>query len=184
MKKQIAKLAFFIAGWKWDYNNKFITDKSVMIAAPHTSNWDLFYAMATYWRFGVDAKFFIKDVYTKGIHGYFFKKLGAIGVNRNKNNNLVDYAIKLFHKKKEFVLLVPAEGTRKKVIKWKKGFYHIAKGANVPVALGYLDYKNKISGVGGLVYLTDNIENDMQKIESFYKNIAAKYPEKYNKKIF
>ncbi len=184
MKKQIAILAFYITGWKWDYDNKFTCDKSVMLAAPHTSNWDLFYAMATYWRFGVDAKFFIKDVYTKGLHGYFFKKLGAIGVNRKKNNNLVDYAIELFKQKEKFVLLVPAEGTRKKVDKWKKGFYHIAKGAKVPVALGFLDYKNKISGVGGLIHLTENFETDMQKIEDFYKNIEAKYPEKYNKKIF
>ena len=184
MKKIIAKIAFFIAGWKWDYDNKYQCDKCVMIAAPHTSNWDLFYAMATYWRFGVDAKFFIKDVYTKGLHGYFFKKLGAIGVNRKKNNNLVSYAVSLFDKNEKFVLLVPAEGTRKKVDQWKKGFYHIAKGAGVPVALGYLDYKEKISGVGGLIHLSDDFEKDMKKIELFYENITAKYPENYNPRIY
>jgi 1-acyl-sn-glycerol-3-phosphate acyltransferase len=80
--------------------------------------------------------------------------------------------------------MVPAEGTRKRVEKWKKGFYHIAKGANVPVALGYLDYKNKIAGVGGLVFLTDNFEHDMGKIETFYKTITAKYPELYNQNIY
>ena len=182
MKKMIAKIAFFLTGWKWNY--KVTCDKCVMIAAPHTSNWDLFYAMATYWRFGVDAKFFIKDIYTKGLHGYFFRKLGAIGVNQSKNNNLVAQAIDLFNANDKFVLLVPAEGTRKKVAKWRKGFYHIAKGANVPVALGYLDYKNKISGVGKLLYLSDNYEKDMQVIENFYKDIKGKYPEKYNPKIW
>ncbi len=184
MKKIIAKFAFFITGWKWKYDNEFNTDRCVMIAAPHTSNWDLFYAMATYWQYGVEAKFFIKDSYTKGLHGYIFKKLGAIGVNRGKRNNLVDYAVKLFNENEKFVLLVPAEATRKRVNKWKKGFYYIAKKANVPVALGYLDYKKKISGVGGLVNLTDNYEADMQKIEDFYKNITAKYPENYNPKIY
>ena len=182
MKKIIARFAFFITGWKWNYQVQ--CDKCVMIAAPHTSNWDLFYAMATYWRFGVQAKFFIKDVYTKGLHGYFFRKLGAIGVNRSKNNNLVAQAVTLFKENEKFVLLVPAEGTRNKVDKWKKGFYHIAKEAKVPVALGYLDYKNKISGVGKLIHLTEDFESDMQKIEDFYKDIPAKFPEKYNKKIF
>jgi 1-acyl-sn-glycerol-3-phosphate acyltransferase len=184
MKKLIAKFVFFISGWKWNYNKKYHCNKCVMIAAPHTSNWDLFFAMATYWRFGINAKFFIKDVYTKGIHGYFFKQLGAIGVNRKKNNNLVLYAIDLFNQNEKMVLLVPAEGTRKRVEKWKKGFYHIAKGAKVPVALGYLDYKNRISGVGDLIILSDDFKSDMKKIENFYKNIDAKYPDKYNKKIF
>lgn len=184
MKKIIAKFVFFVSGWKWNYNNEFKSDKCVMIAAPHTSNWDLLYAIATYWRYDVDAKFFIKDSYTKGLIGYFFKKLGAIGVNRGKRNNLVDYAVELFNKNDKFVLLVPAEATRKKAAKWKKGFYHIAKKANVPVALGYLDYKKKISGVGGLINLTDSFEYDMQKIQDFYKNITAKYPENFNKKIY
>ncbi len=184
MKKIIAKLVFLITGWKWQYDNEFNVKKCVMIAAPHTSNWDLVYAMATYWRYGVKAKFFIKDSYTKGIHGYFFKKMGAIGVNRNKRNNLVDYAVKLFKENDEFVLLVPAEATRKRVAKWKKGFYYIAKKANVPVALGFLDYKNKISGVGGLVTLTDSFEKDMEKIQDFYKDITAKFPENFNKKIY
>lgn len=182
MKKLIAKFLFFITGWKWNY--KVNCEKCVMIAAPHTSNWDLLYAMATYWRYGIDAKFFIKNTYTKGLHGYIFKKLGAIGVDRSKNNNLVNHAIDLFNKSDKLVLLVPAEGTRSKVKKWKKGFYHIANGANVPIALGYLDYKNKISGVEKLINSSGNYEKDMQEVEDFYKNIEGKYPEKYNENIF
>jgi 1-acyl-sn-glycerol-3-phosphate acyltransferase len=155
-----------------------------MIAAPHTSNWDLIFAMATYWKFGVKAKFFIKDDWTKGIHGWFFKKMGAIGVTRGKKNNLVDLAVKLFNENEKFVLLVPAEATRKKVRKWKRGFYVIAQKAKVPVALGYLDYKKKIAGVGGLIDLTDNFKDDMQKIQDFYKDVTAKFPKNYNKKIY
>ncbi len=69
------------------------------------------------------------------------------------------------------MLLIPAEATRKRVPKWKRGFYVIAKQANVPVAMGYLDYKKKISGVGGLITLSDSFDNDMQKIQDFYKDI-------------
>lgn len=184
MKKLIANFIFFITGWKSKYKNEFNCEKCVMIAAPHTSNWDLLYAIAVYWKHGVDAKFFIKDNYTKGVHGYFFKKLGAIGVTRGKKNNLIDFAVNLFKENEKLVLLVPAEATRKRVRKWKRGFYVIAQKSNVPVALGYLDYKNKIAGVGGLITLTDSFENDMQKIQDFYKDITAKHPDNYNKQIF
>ncbi len=64
------------------------------------------------------------------------------------------------------------------------GFYHIAKKGNVPVSLGYLDYKNKIAGIGGLISLSGDIDKDMEIIEDFYKDITAKYPELYNKKIY
>ena len=97
---------------------------------------------------------------------------------------MVDYAVRLFKESEKLVLLVPAEGTRKRVKKWRMGFYHIAKKADVPVSLGYLDYKNKIAGIGGLITISDDIDNDMKVIEDFYKNISGKYPELYNKKIY
>ncbi len=184
MKKLIANFIFFVSGWKSKYETEYSTERCVMIAAPHTSNWDLLYAIAIYWRHGVDAKFFIKDNYTKGFIGYFFKKMGAIGVTRGKKNNLVDFAVNLFNTNDKLVLLVPAEATRKKVGKWKKGFYVIAKNAKVPVALGYLDYKEKIAGVGNLIHLSDSFEDDMQQIQDFYENISGKYPENYNTKIY
>jgi len=184
MKKIMGKFVLFITGWKAAYLKEYHTDKCVMIAAPHTSNWDLLYALAVYWKEGINAKFLIKDAYTKGLQGIFFKWLGAIGVDRSKNNNMVEYAVSLFEQMDKLVLLVPAEGTRKRVKKWRMGFYHIAKNANVPVSLGYLDYKNKIAGVGGLITLSGSIDKDMRIIENFYKNIEAKYPELYNKKIF
>jgi len=187
MKKIIGTLILKIMGWKSNYPQETMVDKCVMIAAPHTSNWDLIFALSVFWKHEIALKYFIKDSYTKGIHGWFFKKLGAIGVdrsNKEKRGNLVQSAIKTIKNKDKIVLMVPAEGTRKKVQKWKTGFYHIAKNAKVPVALGYLDYKNKIAGVGNLVYLTDDFETDMGKIEAFYKNIEAKHPELYNQKIY
>lgn len=184
MKKLLGKFIFFIFGWKTIYSKEVSIKKTVMIAAPHTSNWDLVFAMAFYWKEGVAAKFFIKNEWTKGIHGWFIKKMGGIGVIRGKKNNLIDLSVKTFNEKEQFVLLVPAEATRKRVKKWKKGFYIIAQKADVPVSLGYLDYKNKIAGVGGPINITGNFEKDMTKIQDFYKNINAKYPENYNPKIF
>ncbi len=184
MKSIIGKLVLRIFGWKSDYPDAFKTDKSVMIAAPHTSNWDLLFALAVFWEQKIPVRYLIKDSYTKGIHGSFFKMLGAIGVDRGKKGNIVQFAVDTIESNEKIVLMVPAEGTRKKVGKWKTGFYHIAQQANVPVALGYLDYKKKIAGVGDLVQISGNFENDMKKIQDFYSSVEAKYPEMYNKKIF
>lgn len=184
MKKVIAKFVFFIFGWKADYPKKYKVKKTVMLASPHTSNWDLIFALGVYWLEGIDAKFLIKNTYTKGLHGFFFKWLGAVGVDRSKHNNLVDYSVSLFNKSDSLVLMVPAEGTRKRVEKWKTGFYHIAKNAQVSISFGFLDYKKKLAGVGDVYTLTGDFKHDMLYIENFYKNISAKYPEQYNAKIF
>lgn len=184
MKKLIAKFVFFIFGWKADYPEKFKVSKCVMLAAPHTSNWDIVFALGVYWMEGIDAKFLIKDSYTNSFFGFFFKWLGAIGVDRSKNNNLVDYSVELFKNRDTLVLMVPAEGTRRKVDRWKTGFYHIANNAKVPVSFGFLDYKKKLAGVGDVYSLTGDFDVDMQKIEDFYATIEGKHREFYNKKIF
>ena len=184
MKKLIGKFILFIFGWKTAYKEENQIKKCVMIAAPHTSNWDLVFAMAFYWKEGVEAKFFIKDDWTKGIHGWFIKKMGGIGVTRGRKNNLVDISVANFKANDELILLVPAEATRKRVKKWKRGFYVIAQKAEVPVALAYLDYKKKIAAVGKTIDLTGDFEADMAVIQDFYKDISAKYPENYNPQIF
>lgn len=184
MKSSIGKLVLTLMGWKSSYPTPYIIDKCVMIAAPHTSNWDLLFALAVFWEKKIPVRFFIKQSFTKGLHGWFFKGLGGIGVDRSKNSNLVDYAVSILNSKEKIALLVPAEGTRSRVEKWKTGFYHIATQAQVPVALGYLDYKNKIAGVGNVIDLSGNFENDMQKIQDFYSTITAKYPDLYNQKIY
>ena len=184
MKKYIGLFVMKISGWKIDYPKEFQVEKFVIIAAPHTSNWDLYYALAIFWVHNIPVKFFIKDSFTKGLHGYIFKALGAIGVDRKRTGNLVHHAASVIQKSDKIALMVPAEGTRSRVEKWKTGFYHIATKAKVPVALGYLDYKKKIAGVGELVHLSGDKDVDMQIIENFYTTITAKHPEKYNKKIY
>ncbi len=155
-----------------------------MIAAPHTSNWDFPFTLFSFWLLEINVKYFIKDQYTKSIFGFLFKWTGAIGVDRSKKNNLVQHCISLLNQNKELVILVPAEGTRSRVEKWRKGFYQIALNAHVPVCLGFLDFENKKAGVGKVLNLTGNFEHDMQIIEDFYKDIKGKNPKNYNKKIY
>ena len=185
MKKIVSSIILKSLGWKTSVDKTDELLKCVMIAAPHTSNWDIMFAILTYWKHDIKFKFFVKDEYTKSLFwGLLAKKLGAIGVDRTKGNNLVDFAINIFKENNEIVILVPAEATRKKAEKWKTGFYHIAKGANVPIALGYLDYKNKVAGVGGVIKPSEIMEDDFNKIQKFYKSILGKHPELYNPIIF
>jgi len=184
MKKFLAVSIFKLLGWKTDVNKDEGMRNCVMIAAPHTSNWDFLFTVLTFWKHDVKFNFFIKDDYTKSILGGVFRKLGAIGVDRSKGKNLVEFASDLLKDNNEMVVLVPAEGTRKRVEKWRTGFYHIAKNARVPIALGFLDFKNKIAGVGPLVSTTDDLIADFEKIQKFYENITGKHPELYNPKIY
>jgi len=90
----------------------------------------------------------------------------------------VAQSIQKFNQNKTMILTVAPEGTRSRVKKWKTGFYHIAKGANVPIALGFLDYRRKLGGIGPFIYPTGNIEADMKTIRAFYDGIIGKFPEK------
>ena len=185
MKKLLAKLVNFITGWHVKVPKEFRIKKAVMIAAPHTSNWDLIHALPGLWLGGYRPKFFIKDDFKKvPVINWLLKWVGAIWVNRKKNNNLIKHSVDMLNREKELLLLVPAEGTRSAAPKWKLGFYHIAKEAGLPILLSYLDYAKKEAGVGKMIYPSDDFEKDMLEIENFYKNIMPKHPEKYNKRIF
>ena len=176
---------FKLMGWRCDIQVTEQMRHCVMIAAPHTTNWDFPIAISAFWIMGVDVKFFIKDNYTKGPFGFIFKALGALGVDRSKaKNGLTDYAIERLKESKELVVLVPAEGTRKRVEKWRTGFYRIAIEAKVPISLGYLDYEKKIAGVADVFMPSGDFEKDMTYIQEVYRPIKGKNPENYNPRIF
>ena len=185
MKKFIGKSILKLLGWKHNVPDRFRVPKAVMIGAPHTSNWDILYSLAGMWAAGYRPRFFIKSEWSDHpLVGWLIRWLGGIGVDRSKRNRLTDHAIEMLHRADELVLLVPVEGTRKRVDAWKKGFYHIARGAGLPVLLAYLDYGRKEAGVGDMIYLSGDFEADMERIEKFYAGITAKYPENYNPRIF
>ncbi|PQL95149.1 1-acyl-sn-glycerol-3-phosphate acyltransferase [Apibacter adventoris] len=186
MKKNLGKFMLWIAGWKL-LSNFSIEDlkKSVIICAPHTSNWDFYYCLACFWSIGIPYKIMIKDNYTKPWYGFIFKSLGCIGVNRKQRNNLVEYTASLIKKSDSMALINTPEGTRSWAKEWKKGFYFIAKSAEVPVVLAYADYKNKIAGVKKIINIEGKtVEDVFKEIEDFYKPEMAKYPKNYNPKIY
>ncbi|MDB9775881.1 1-acyl-sn-glycerol-3-phosphate acyltransferase [Vicingaceae bacterium] len=173
----LSVLIFKITGWKTAVNDSLEIKRCVLIAAPHTSNWDFMYARAALYILRIKVKFLIKDDYFFFPLNYILKAMGAIPVDRSKaKGNKVESLIDLFNTNEELVTMIPAEGTRSLVKEFRKGFYHVANGAKVPIALGYLDYKKKIAGVGPLFYPTGDIDQDLQEIYAFYRTITAKHP--------
>lgn len=150
----------------------------VLIAAPHTSNWDFLLLMAFAFRCRVRLYWMGKDAIFKGWYSPFVKFVGGIPIDRKKQTGMVAQTAELFAHSERLVVTVPAEGTRSRSEGWKSGFYHIAMTANVPVVLGFLDYAKKVGGFGPAVTLTGDMQADMVAITDFYRDIGARYPEK------
>ena len=171
----LALIIFRLSGWKVSGERPRIP-KYVIIAAPHTSNWDFLYTICLALIFGIKPRIMMKSTWFYGPMGTFLRWLGAIPVDRSGSHNVVAQSIRTFNRQNRMVLVVPPSGTRKKVMYWKSGFYHIARGAGVPVVLGYLDYRRKIGGIGPTVDITGHMERDMKNIQDFYGPIEGKYP--------
>jgi len=167
-----------LSGWKAE-GAKPAAAKYVLIAAPHTSNWDLFYFLALAWFLGVKVSWMGKHSLFRGPMETVMRALGGLPVRRDRSNNLVDQMAGAFAANDSLVLTVPAEGTRSYVPHWKSGFYHIALKAQVPIVLGYLDYARKRGGFGPELIPTGNVRDDMDEMRAFYADIAGKHPEKF-----
>jgi 1-acyl-sn-glycerol-3-phosphate acyltransferase len=171
----LALIIFRFVGWKSAGKGPTIS-KYVIIAAPHTSNWDFFYTMCLAFVLNINPFIMMKGAWFRWPLGPFLSWLGAIPVDRSKSNHVVARSILAFREHTRMVLLVPPSGTRRKVMYWKTGFYHIARGANVPIVLGYLDYRQKVGGIGPMVHPTGDMEADMKIIQRFYADISGRYP--------
>ena len=186
MGKLISRFLLWISGWHADLNIPDECDRCVMIAAPHTSNWDAYYIRLAATVMGIPVKVGIKDTWTKGIVGPFIRSMGGLGINRSPKegtNRLSQTQVmaQLFDTKEKIALAIAPEGTRKKRERWKMGFYWVAHEANVPIAMGYLDYKLKVAGVHHeVVHTTGDINKDMKLINNFYRGISGKFPEHFS----
>jgi len=184
--RKIAEYSLGLMGWETDNQWPQGLEQCVMIAAPHTSNWDAVYARLALKVLGVNVRITIKDSYMKFPLGPFVRAMGGIGIDRSPKKegqartSMVQLMADLFKEHPHLVMLVTPEGTRAKQENWKTGFYHIAMTAGVPIALAYMDYQKKRAGVGKIIYPTGNYEQDMQEIMQFYANIEPKFPEKFS----
>lgn len=179
----ICKFWFYKKKWKIANTLPPEIKKGVIVCGPHTSIWDGIFASAAVFEQKININFAIKKELMFFPLGYFFKKIGGISIDRNKKVgdkkiSSVEQISKIFDEDKNIFLAISPEGTRKYNPNLKTGFYYIAKNANVPIILAYLDYEKKEAGWGPIFEPSLEIDIVIKNVKSFYKNIHGKKKER------
>ena len=179
MKKAIYSFIYYrLLGWKTNVTVPNY-DKCVIVAAPHTSNWDLFIGKLFYGAIGRKTSFMMKKEWFFFPLGLIFKAVGGIPVDRGKRTSLVDQMAEKFASSEHFHLAITPEGTRKANPNWKKGFYHIALKAQVPIMLIGIDYSTKCITSTKAVMPCGDLEKDMREIKLYFKDFKGKNPKNF-----
>ncbi len=154
------------------------TRKFVLIAAPHTSNWDFVHFLGLTDELKIKPHFMAKTSLFRWPFTQFMLDMGGVPVDRSSNKNYVQQMIDEFGRRKEFMLTIAPEGTRGTVKAWKTGFYHIAMGAGVPLVVGMMDYASRTGGLGPAIWPTGDYKADMAKVAEIYAKVTPKHPAK------
>ena len=150
--------------------------KFIMIGAPHTSNWDFILFLGVIFTLRADVRFMGKIELFRPPHGWFFRYCGGVPVDRKKSTGLVDQMVDAANQAERFILTIAPEGTRHHVAEWKRGFYHIAKGAGIPIVMAVVDGKHKEVRIGQVFQPTDDIEADMKSIQGYFDGVVGVNP--------
>lgn len=167
---------FSSLGWTLNGNISPKIKKCVIIVAPHTSWLDFYLGVLVRGLLNVEINFMGKKELFKPPFGWYFKWAGGIALDRTANRNKVDAIAAEFNSRKLFRLALSPEGTRKKTERWKTGYYFIAKAANVPIIMVAFDYNKKEVSISRPFYPTQNSEEDLSTILSFYENVQGRIP--------
>ena len=176
MLQAIAKLILRIGGWEM-VGEMPAAKRAVFIAAPHTSNWDGFWALVYKVAIQLDVHFFAKQSLFWFPLNVLLRALGGIPLDRKRAGSAVDQAIEKFRDNESFYFGLAPEGTRSRSDHWKSGFYRIAEGADVPVVLGFLDYGKRRIGIGPTRELSGDPQKDLEFFREFYKDVRGRRPE-------
>jgi 1-acyl-sn-glycerol-3-phosphate acyltransferase len=169
-----------LAGWTVEGQLPAHAHKSVLIAAPHTSNWDLPMTLMVAFSLGLHPRWMGKASIFRAPFGGVMRWLGGIPVDRSQSNNLVESSAQAIRDSQQpLQLIVPPEGTRAKTRHWKTGFYYIALSAQVPIVMAYMDYSTKRSGLGPVFEPTGDVEADMASIKAFYAPFRGKNADQF-----
>lgn len=167
-----------LLGWRIE-GQAPTASRYVLIAAPHTSNWDFPYTLMVCFALRLQVYWMGKASLFPPVLGAVMRWLGGIPVDRSRPGGLVQTTIDAFSQHSHLIVIIPPEGTRSRVRHWKTGFYHIASGAGVPVALGFLDFKKKVAGIDRLFVPSGDLDADMQTIRGFYAGISGRNPDQF-----
>ncbi len=170
---------FWLTVFKWKTINNFPKEpRYVVIAYPHTSNWDFPLGIFYIFSAGVPFRYMGKDALFKWPQKYLFKALGGFGVDRSKTTKLTTRMAQFINSQEKIALALAPEGTRSNSKYWRTGFYYIALEAKIPIAMAVLDFENREVGIKDSFMPTGDIDADMEIIKAFYKDVKGKYPAK------
>jgi 1-acyl-sn-glycerol-3-phosphate acyltransferase len=182
ISQRLAHFILRLIGWRTHVIRPH-SSKYVLIGAPHTSNWDFGLMLLLMAADQLPIRFMGKDSLFRGPLGPLMRSLGGIPVNRRERTNLVDQVVAKFEEYDDLIIGIAPEGTRSKTKHWKTGFYYIALKAKVPIAMAYLDYGNKIIGVGPNFTPSGDLNADFEIIRDFYSGVVGKNPKRQGKII-
>lgn len=166
-------------GWKMDVHLPRDTPQLVITAAPHTSNWDGILGVAAILALGIRVNFFAKDTLFRWPFRGLLVSLGGVPIRRDAARGIVEQTSDLFAAKERLFVGVAPEGTRSRAPIWKSGFYRIATAAGVPILLAYIDYERKQIGTGPLIRPSGNYEEDLARIQAYYRTVTPRHPQKF-----
>ena len=173
--QQFAKFIYFkLLGWSLNGNFPSHLKKCVLIVVPHTSWWDFLLGLLVREVWNEEINYIGKKSLFDSPFGWFFRWTGGAPIDRSKTNDTVKATAQLFKERDKFRLSLSPEGTRKKVEKWKTGFYFIAKSANVPIVLVAFDYGKKEIKISEPLNPTENQEADFKLYHSFFEGVEGK----------
>jgi len=175
LRQRLARAILRATGWRLDVRLPD-TPKYVLIGAPHTSNWDLWHALLVIHAAGLPAHWVGKSTLFRPPWGELMRLIGGIPVNRQIRSNFVEQIAAVVRQHEAFVLIIAPEGTRSKTDVWKTGFYHIARAADVPIAMGFIDYRARVLGIGPSLSPSGDLRADFAQIQAFYADKQGRQP--------
>ena len=168
----LTRIIMRLLGWRVDGKLPDLP-KFVVIGAPHTSNWDFLLFLGIIFTLRANVHFMGKAELFRFPIGWFFYYCGGVPVDRKKSTGLVDQMVEVCNKSDKFILTIAPEGTRHHVTEWKRGFYHIAKSAGIPIVMAVVDGRHKQVHVGQVFQPTEDIEADMKSIQEFFEGVVG-----------
>jgi 1-acyl-sn-glycerol-3-phosphate acyltransferase len=178
MRHWLANMVLKLFGWAAE-GSLADQPKCVLIVAPHTSNWDFPVMLLLAVALRLKVTWMGKHTLFRPPFGWIMRRLGGLPIDRGARRNMVEQAVVSFRAHDRLLLAILPEGTRKRTPYWRSGFYHIALGAHVPIALAFADYRRKVGGIGRMIMPSGDIDADMALIRDFYSGIIGKRPDQF-----
>ena len=172
--RRLARLALRLFGWRvvGEWANE---PRMVLLAAPHSSGWDAVWGLLAKVAMGVRIQFMAKKELFWWPLGPLLRSFGALPTDRSAAHGVVGQMVDELKRHEQLWCLLAPEGTRRLVKKWKTGFWHIARAADVPVQCAWFHYPDKTIGLGAVFRMTDDLRADMERVREFYRPFQGKY---------